>query len=273
MQAGWLNLVLQLTNRIYIRKQDLFKASGLSAVGIVFALIGLEIYLAFVSLPLYLSLRPQKVAAWFSDKKTYDKIVFDFNLRRVLTLTSLGIIALLWAIKLTFIIAVPKVYGPLQLYGVTNFQPLDINNAAQVAAQAQIQTAPTVKSLVKPELKSVTKISSGNYVFAGLGKPGTTVTLLISDQQVAVNYGDVGQDGKWQIEHDQKLFKLSDGNHAILMYSYDNNLKVRSEMTDSVYFKVSSSWVDVLVRDVDVLANWSVVLIIILGIVLTILTI
>src|SRR3989338_217927 len=116
MRTFWLNLIIKLTSRVYARKQELIYANGLRAAGIVFSLIGLEIYLAFVSLPLYISLRPRKVEAFFSEKKLYGQVVFDFNLRQVLTLTSLGIIALLWALKLTFILAVPRVYGPLPLY-------------------------------------------------------------------------------------------------------------------------------------------------------------
>lgn len=273
MQAGWLNIVLQLTNRIYAHKQELLRVGGVSAVGIVFVLIGLEIYLAIVSIPLYLSMRPQKVAAFFGEQKTYSQVVFDFNLRRVLTLTSLGIIFLLWAIKLVFIVAVPRVYGPLQLYRVTNFQPINLVDKAIVEADTNIQTAPVVKSLQKPELKMVNKIKNGNYVFSGIGKPSATVAILLADTQVVANYGDVDKDGKWQIEHDQASFRLSDGNHGVIAFSYDKNLKARSEVTDAVYFKVATTWVDAVVRDIDILANWSITLIIGLGIVLTVLTI
>jgi hypothetical protein len=272
MKNRWLNLVLLLTNRIYSKKQLVIRETGLGAVNNIFQLIVLEIILALISFPLYISLRTASVTAFLVEKGSYAKVDFDYNLRRVLTLTGVGIIALVWAAKLALIILLPKVYGPLPLYMVTDFRPADILSQQLVAAETGIQTARIMKSMPKPEVTGVTKLKGGDYAFLGNGQPNSTVILLLSDKQTAIYSGETDKNGKWEIGYSQSKFKLGPGNHSVIVFGYDSKLGVRSETGLEQFFKVQTSWMDSLVANVDVLANWSVVLIILLGVFLTFLT-
>ncbi|EKD43771.1 MAG: hypothetical protein ACD_72C00123G0004 [uncultured bacterium] len=272
MKNKWLNLVLLLTNQIYQKKQLVIGQTGLGAVGNIFTLILLETVLAIISLPLYISLRTGSVTAFFAEKGSYAKVNFDYNLRRVITLTGVIIIALIWATKLALIVALPKVYGPLPLYAVTDFRPADILSKDLVATETGIQTARIMKSMFKPQITGVNKLKGGNYTFLGIGQPNSTVILLLTDKQTAIYSGQTDKNGQWQIDYLASKFKLSAGNHSVIVFGYDAKLGVRSETGLEQFFKVQTSWLESFTSNVDVLANWSVVIIILLGVFLTFLT-
>ncbi|MFA6228505.1 MAG: hypothetical protein WC668_04990 [Patescibacteria group bacterium] len=272
MKNKWLNLVLLLTNRIYNRKQLIVGQTGLEAVYNIFLLFFWEIFLAVTSLPLYLTLKSRDVTAYFADQGSYAQVNFDYNLRRILTVTGVGVIALVWLAKLLIIVLTPTVFGPLQLYSVGDLQPADITQQELVAADTGIQTARVVNTMARPELRQVKKIRGGNYVFSGVGQPLATVVLLLSDQQTAVYTADADSAGNWRIEQLQSNFRLSEGNHSVLVFSYNQQQGTRSETAPTQYFKVTSTWFDLIAKNIDSLANWSVIIIILLGIFLTILT-
>ena len=119
MKTKWLNFVLLLTNRIYARKQNILTLTGIQTVGGILVLILLEIILAIVSLPIYLTTKSDGVVAYFEEKGGYEKVAFDYNLRRILTMTGVGVILLIWLIKLLLIISVSSIFGPLKLYQVS----------------------------------------------------------------------------------------------------------------------------------------------------------
>lgn len=272
MKDKWLNLVLLLTNRIYNRKQLIVGQTGLGAVYNIFLLFLWELALAVVSFPLYLTLKSRDVTAYFADKGAYAQVNFDYNLRRVLTVTGVAIIALIWLVKLLIIIFTPTVFGPLQLYSVANLQPSDITQKSLAAADTGIQTARVVTTIARPQLQEVKKVQGGDYTFSGIGQPHFTVVLLLSDKQTAVYTADIDGQGKWQINQSQNNFRLSEGNHSVLVFNYDAKQGIRSEAAPAQYFKVTTSWFDLATKNIDSLANWSVVIIILLGIFLTILT-
>ena len=272
MKTKWLNLVLLLTNKIYQKKQLIVGQTGLGAVSTILTLIIYEIFLGLLSLPLYLSLKTASVTAFFVEKGAYAKIDFDYSLRRILTLTGVGMIDIIWAVKLSLILVLPPVYGPMPLYTIKDFRQLDLLEQDLAIVDTAIQTARVVKTIQKPELTMVKKVSGGNYIFYGKGQPNTQIVLFLSDKQTAIYTSDVDKRGDWQIDYSQSKFKLSPGNHSVVVFGYDKNLGVRSESGLEQFFKVSVSWVDNLINNVDVLANWSVVIIIFVGVFLTILT-
>lgn len=273
MKNRWLNLVLFLTNRVYNIKQQVIGRAGIGAIFKIFNLIILEIVLGFVSLPLYIGLKSGGVTAFFSEKGTYEKVSFDYNLRRVLTLTGAGIFAAIWATKLALILFLPSVYGPMQLYSISNFEAADIAGQNLAAQEIGIQTARVLESMPRPEIAGVKKSRGGDYTFFGKAKKDSMVVLLLSDQQTAVYSAEVGNDGEWEISHSQKDFRLREGNHSVIVFGYDKNLDVRSQAAPEQFFKVTTTWLDSLVKNVDVLANWSIVIILLLGVFLTLLTI
>lgn len=273
MKNKWLNLVLFLTNRIYKRKQLVIEQIGFQAINNSIILIFEEMALGLISLPLYLALSPEKVVAYFTEKGSYAKVNFDYNLRRILTVSGVGAVAFIWALKLLLILAFPSVYGPLQLYSVSNLQAVDVLSQNLVTTETGIQTARIINTMPKPVLSNVKKVKGGDYDFTGKGQPNTSVVLLLSDISTVIYTADIDKNGDWTISHQQKNFKLSDGNHSVVIFGYDSKLGVRSETAPEQFFKVSSSWFDYLVKNIDSVANWSVVIIILAGTFLIFLTI
>ncbi|MFA6194993.1 MAG: hypothetical protein WC719_04700 [Patescibacteria group bacterium] len=273
MKNSWLNIVLRLTNRIYSRKQLVIGQTGMRAVANIFGLIVMEMALSLISLPLYLALSPEKVMAYFAEKGSYAKVNFDYSLRRILTVTGVGVVAFIWAFKLVLILAFPLVHGPLQLYSVSDLQPVDALSESLITAETGIQTARIVNSMPKPQLAEVRKAKGGNYSFVGQGQPHSTVVLLLTDISTAVYTAVVDKNGVWQIDHSQNNFKLNEGNHSVVIFSYDPKLGTRSEMAPEQFFKATSSWLDRLTKNIDSLANWLVIIIITVGAFLIFLTI
>jgi hypothetical protein len=269
----WLNWVLLLTNRIYNRKQLVIGQAGIGVIYNILALIVQEIFLGIISLPLYLGLRPSGVTAFFSEKGTYKKVSFDYSLRRILTLTGVGIVAIIWAMKLVLIVTLPAIYGPMQLYSISNFNTADILSKDLVASEIGIQSARVVGTIPHPEFTTLIKVKGGSYDFLGKGQPNSTVVLLLSDQQTAVYSTEVDKNGNWRISHQQSAFHLREGNHAVIVFGYDKKLGVRSEAAPEQFFKVTTSWIDLFTKNLDVLANWSAIIILLLGVFLTFLTI
>ena len=177
MRKQWLNIVIYLTNRVYRGKQSVITKTGAAAIAEVFSLILFEIALAIISLPLYVGVKSDTMSAFLAEKGVYEKINFDYAIRRVLTLTGLGIFFFIWALKLGIILAVPVIYGPLQLYHVSELQPVDIVDKALIETETAIQTAGIQESMQRSVLKEVRKTKEGNYIFSGTGKSLATVVL------------------------------------------------------------------------------------------------
>ncbi|MBT3538882.1 hypothetical protein HOF40_03670 [Candidatus Parcubacteria bacterium] len=272
LKARWLNFVLSLTNKIYERKQLILKGVGLGVVTNMGILISQEIFLGFISFPLYLGLRSAKVTAYFEEKGGYSKISFDYNLRRILTLTGAGVIFIIWMIKLLLIIFTPTVFGPLQLYKVSDLRPVDIMESDIVISDTQVQTARVVDKMVVPELTKVDKLRSGNYRFYGTGQVETTVVVFISDIQTVILTGEIDKNGEWEVEFSREDFKLSEGNHQVIAFSFDEKQEIRSNSSPKQYFKARTTFVDKLIKNTDVFINSSIIVVIAVGVLLTVLT-
>ncbi len=272
MKEQWLNLILLLTNKIFTTKQDLLRKTGVKILGVVVTLIGFELVLAIVSLPLYITLRPAHVTAYFEEHGGYAKATFDYGLRRILTLTGVGIVLLFWIIKLLLIVLVPILYGPLTLYRVSDLQPTSIVDQALITAETQIQTARLDSTLPKPELIEVRKKAARDYSFFGTGPAGNMVILLLVGQRTAVFSAPISSDGSWEINHSHEFFDLGEGNQSVLVYTYNQALGTRSDISPEQFFKVTTTWLERLLDNMDRIINWSIVILIILGLFLTLLT-
>ena len=232
-----------------------------------------EVVLLIVSLPLYLTTSTTKVIGFLESKGGYAKIAVDYKLRRVLTLTGVGVVFCLWVVKLMLLLLTPQFYGPLRLYSVSESGPTVLNEQSLEMKDTNMQTARVDNSLVLPTIVGVEKVIGNIYRFSGTGKAGDEVVLYLTGNQNIMYVDVVGSDGKWVIEHAQNDLKLSNGIHSVFAYHYERQNGVRSKTTAENYFKVSSSFFEQLSSNVDNLANWSVILLIILGILLTLLTI
>ncbi len=273
MKERWLTLVLRLTNLIYQRKQSEVGKQGVASVGNITVLMFWEVVLLLVSLPLYLTTSTTKVVGFLESKGGYAKIAVDYRLRRVLTLTGVGVVFLIWVIKFSFLMLTPQLYGPMHLYSVTESGPRILNDQTIVIQDTNMQTAKVNNLLVMPAISGLEKVSGNRYRFFGTGKAGLEVVLFLTGNQNVMYVEKVGTDGKWTIEHSQNDLKLSNGIHSVFAFHYEKDQGVRSKTTAENYFRISSSFGEQLSANMDNLANWLVVLLIILGILLTLLTV
>jgi hypothetical protein len=273
MRGKWLNFILLLTNRIYERKQSIIGRVGLGVLIDILILIFLEILLAVVSLPLYFGVKTSGVLAFFEEKGGYDKISSDYKLRRVLTLTGVSIVFVIWLIKFLLILLTPSVYGPLNLYSLSELEPLDISRRELIIQDTGIQTSKVVNTIEVPTVDIVDRKNANNYVLSGTGKVGETVVLFLVEDRTLMYSSVVDKDGRWSVEHSQKDIKLQDGIHSVFVFHYDKENQVRSISSNEQYFRVKEGFIDNLSRNVDKTANWSVAIFIAIGVFLTFLTI
>lgn len=273
MKERWLTLILRLTNLIYQKKESELGKHGIDSVINIFVLILFETALAVISIPLYLTTSASKTTAFLEEKGGYAKIAVDYNLRRVLTLTGVGVVFILWVIKLSVILLTPSVAGPLQLYSISELEPADIDHKELVLQDTGMQTARVTDFLPTPEIEGVEKTRGNKYSFFGKGEAGSDVVIFLAGRQNLMYSDKVGEDGTWQLEHTQEDFKLSDGIHSVFVFHYDKDQGIRSQTTDEQYFRIKSSVLERATENVDNLANWSVAVIIIVGILVTFLTI
>ncbi|KKQ40556.1 MAG: hypothetical protein US58_C0017G0002 [Candidatus Magasanikbacteria bacterium GW2011_GWA2_37_8] len=273
MKEGWLNLVLKLTNLIYRKRESELGRQGWKSITNVFSLVALEIILMIISLPLYLSISSAKATAYLLDKGEYAKIAVDYKLRRILTLTGVGVIFIIWVIKFSFLMLSPQLYGPLRLYSVVESVPLALNDQTLIIQDTNMQTARVDTSLALPVISSLEEAIGGRYRFSGTGTAGDQIVLFLTGNQNIMYVDKIGVDGKWMVEHSQSDLKLSNGIHSVFAFHYEKDRGARSKTTAENYFRVSSSFLEKLSLSIDNLANWSVVFVVIIGVLLTILTI
>lgn len=272
MKIKWLNLILSLTNKIYSKKKSVIEKVGLGAAGTILDLILLEILLAVVSLPLYFGTKTSGVIAFFREKGGYEKISSDYRLRRVITLSGVTILFVIWLVKYALIILTPAVYGPMQLYSISELDPVEVNRRELVIQDTGMQTARVVETLAIPTINRIDKKNSGEYIFSGTGIPGNTAVLFMVGQKTLMYSDIVGADGKWQLSHLQKDFKLQDGIQSVFALHYDKQASARSKTSSEQYFRVKTSFLEAVSRNIDSVANFTVVFFIAIGIFLTFLT-
>jgi len=268
MKIQWLNSILLLTNRIHGKKQNVIRQSGIKIISDVFALIFLEIALAIISLPLYLGIKTTNVTAYLEKEGGYSKIAFDYSARKILTLTGVSLVLFIWSIKLVLIILIPSIYGPLQLYSISDLKPVDVMSESIPFVGVPIESAIAVKTIPMSKLENIKKVSGGDYIFYGKGEPSLDLVLLLSGKETVIYSEQIGEDGSWQIKHLQERFKLSPGNYSVMTFNYDRNLNVRGDISSEKFFRVEISWLDKLVSNVDILTNWFIAFFIIIGVVL-----
>lgn len=247
-------------------------AEGARVIVSVFVLFCLELILMVVALPLYVGMQPEKAIAYLEKKKGYGEVTFNYSVRRLLSLALFVVLIIFGLVKLSAILLVPRVGGPLELYHVVDLGAAPTSSVALASQSIDIQTATVSKTLPPPQLTLVQHLPNDNYVFSGVAEPGTTEVLFLGQPQPTIYYGTSDQSGHWVITQDSRYFKLSDGNHGVTMFSYDPSSHIRSDFSNTQYFKVAPTWPEILFKLADALLDFVIVAVVIAGVFLTILT-
>jgi len=273
MKERWLNFILLLTNRIYAKKHKLLGGVGIRIFVDIFGLILLELFLTVLSLPLYLGMKTSGVLAFFGDNGGYEKIKTDYKVRRILTLSGVGVIFVIWFIKLLFIVLPPVVYGPLQLYSVSDLEPIEIDRQELITQDTRIQTAEIVSSLGVPKIEAIERDSSDKYLIYGTGTPGQTAVIFLVEDKTLMYSVEIDSGGKWRAEHLQTDYKLKEGIHSVFAFVYDSETGTRSHSSAKQYFRIRDSGLESIFENMDLAINWAVIIFVSIGLFLTFLTI
>jgi len=275
IRVAWTNSILHTTARIFQKKQELKTVHGVRALFIVLALMAAELYLAVISLPLY----------FVATKTTINnEAVKQYQVRRVMTLSVLSIILIIWLIKLTIILFLVFSYNPGEEFQVKE-------SANQVNISPTITTS-IPKALVDnklpiPKILAVNGIRGGVEV-QGVARANEEVVALFTKEPAAVETmagkpvsqsppllyaGKADAKGYFTIVEDNNVFYLPSADYAVSVIAYDPLVNVKSLPSAGVKMSVQEHPVRRVLIFADEALNILAIAFILIGLTVTVLTI
>jgi len=259
MRTSWTNLILHTTALIYRRKESLLVSHAFKAVLDVLFIVVLELFLAFISFPLYLVSKESDLGG----KKQY-------KVRRVISLSLLTTILVVWVLKLIFVVAVPFYFDTRQAFFVSE-------TGGQAAAISSDYLLPNIysvrvdESVLPPTISDALKIQNGRLFLGGKGDPGTSVIMTIRKEATGEQGGvdfyitSVDEAGSWSMGTDKDSARLAPGKYWLQVMSYHPQSNTISALSPIQSFVIGQDWRWVGDR-VDIYLNYTVVTFLILSI-------
>ena len=262
LRSRWTSYILHVTSFITVRKGRLINAHAFRAVGIVVLLIIAEAWLALISLPLYLVAEP------LAERNQETQ---EYKIRRVITLSVVVVIVVVWALKLSIIGAL-RFINPAKPFQVETEQggnEVIIENAALVFPRASVSA-----QMVAPQITYI----EGTYqslTIEGRATPKTVVVAVVTKEGSTFPqlFDQVADDkGLFSIRDNHTIFTLPEGKYTATVSSLDLTHALKSKDSDGVTFFVKSSWQERLFKNADQTLNIIVVVFIAMGIISVVLT-
>ncbi len=256
IRGKWTTLILHTTSYIHAEKEKLLTAQAFSAFGIVIAIIAAELWLALISLPLYLVTAPVGGSAQETGR---------FRQRRIITLSIAIVIFLIWLIKLLFILVL-LFSSPKNRFSIT---PTNTADRAGTILTTEIALSPTDPKLAPPQIQTLEQEFPRRIVVSGTGRPNSTIALYFSHQGGGASLhlfaAAVDGNGAWQIIEDEGRFTLPEGAYAVSAVTFDAARRNKSPATAPITFEVHANLLERVFYLIDPLLNFLVFLFIILG--------
>ena len=251
MRTGWTNLILHTTALVYRRKQNLLVSHSFQSVFDVFVIIFLELFLALISLPLYLVSKESDLGG----KQQY-------KIRRVVSLSLLLSILIIWVLKLIFVVAVPMYFDTRQAFFVAEKSGQSLLTQSEFIL-SDIYNAKTDIAISPPTVDGTLTIDNGRVYIQGKGNIGTDVVVTIKNDRVdnsGVNFyiANVDSSGSWSLGSNGDDARLTPGKYQLQAITYDSQLKARSPLSVVRSFEVGQDWRGAM-DNVDVYLNYIVV--------------
>lgn len=266
IRSSWTNHILHTTAFVARTKAKLETAHAFAAIGLVLALIAAEAWLAFISLPLYLVTR---------QVGTGKKDVHAYGVRRVLTLSILSVIGIIWILKLAIILFLTFSTNPRTAFQVEHTGTREETIAAitveipRAAVDARMP-APTITAVAGTE---------GSIAIIGHARPQETIvaTLVRAGDATTARphlYADTADDtGTFTIREDAGIFSLPTGPYSVQVVAYDGAAGMKSAPSASVQLEVATHPVRQFLGFADHLLNLLAIVFIAVGVLATVLTI
>lgn len=258
-----MNLILRVTVLINNKKQALLSSHAFMSILNVFLIVFLEIFLFFISIPLYLV-----------SKDIGAGTQVQYKIRRVLSLTVLLGILFVWLVKLLFIIGVPLYYDTQQAFFISDIQSGTLLASNYLAPNAYSSSTSSV--MTTPRIVDVERLESGSILISGVGESQTDIVAMIGGDAFEGTkfYIDrVDPFGFWEVTTQGESLRILPGEYWLQVMTYDNALQTKSELSPAYTFNIESSWYSGVVDVLDVFLNYAVLVFLVIGLFLIILLI
>lgn len=252
MRNSWTKQIVHITSYIFRKKKDVATAHGLRAVALIVQILFLEVYLALISLPLYFITRTIQTSK--SGQKAY-------QVRRVITLSTLLVVFSIWSIKF-ITIAASSILGYDTVFEVSDLQRVD---KSIEYISAQIASSPVEQELLPPEILSFDQQSIRQFEIAGIGKPNTYVVIYMErkdnndeDEPIRMLHGQVDEQGMWEVKQNTRYYKLTTGDYQMKGITYDDISKTQSIPSYETIIAVEKDFWTIFFEQLDVIINIAV---------------
>lgn len=266
MRRAWTNHILHLSGFIYSKQQALLTEHGFKIVITVWQLIAAQLWLAIISLPLAIVAKPVI-------GKTNIAGVATYSVRRVLTLTVVTIIAILWLLKLGVV-----------LFGVWQAEEFRIEHRGTRAEPettaayltTRIAAAGEDPHLVAPVLREVNRSNSGVLTVTGSAKANTDILLYVIEAadgvaSTKVYAGTTDNHGTFTITENEDRFSLRAGTYVVEAFAYSRETGLASSASTPMQIAVQDSLMTIFMTYADRILNITTAAVLGFGILLTIL--
>jgi len=253
MKKFWLEKVIHLSSHVYKLKKRLAEVHAVKAFFYIIAVVFFEVLLAIFSFPLYLVQR---------------KGSKSFQFRRVITLSTLGLILMLWVVKLVFALGSSAYIQNKSDEMISQLTDREVQ--IQDVSLINIETASVDESIKTPILTGIRQKDRG-VVFKGQGVPGEEIVLNIFGKVSFVTSGEIKEDGRFEVEYYDNQLKLTGGEYTVLASVYDDGKYSRSVYSNPVNFELKDNFFQQFFAMLDLYLNIFVLCSIAFGLFLTVL--
>lgn len=261
LSSRFTTLILHTSAYINSRKNELLTTHALKAFWIVILLIAAEIFLAVISIPVYLA----------SSKASTSDATAQYKLRRVVTMSLLMGLFIIWLIKLIIIIALSfqqKNLSIKQTQEASQWQPATIQHV--------LSSAPD-KNLSVPTL---TAVGERNGIFNASGKaiPSSWLVITVMKDPATANdhpkmyMGQADAQGNFTVSQDAGAFDLPDSNYLASAQTYNTQSLITSLASPWAKFSTSPTFWEQFLGQFDRWLNILALLVILLALGVTVLT-
>ncbi len=263
MRRYWTNLILHASAKNFDIKRRIASSTSGKSIIYVFAVIFLEIFIAFISFPLYMVSRGE-----FSANKN------QFRIRKIFSITFLFVVLAIWLLKLILIIGMP-VYFDSKQYIITQ----DSQSYETVSDKSfdlpLFYNAKLDQKIPVPVIKNIIVTDGREVIAEGFSKGSTkTVIHIGSYEKIAEASGnslksfvvDNDEHGYWNIRTSPNHFTFNPGNYWIQTTAYEDETAIRSQAGPMNDFEIKQGTYERIAGVLDKYLNYFIIAFIAVGI-------
>ena len=239
MNAPWVNAILHTSAQIQKKKVALATAHSWKSIWLVIFIIALELYLACISIPLYLVASTQKDAKSAPSGQHY-------RVRRVITLSLLTSLGIIWLIKLLLA-------GGF-IYYWSKIPQLQTQDTTVQTNLSHDQLLTINQATVEPDeplvvITNASQLGNGTVVITGKAIPKSNILIYLtrsdsptahdSNNKLTLVTTDADTIGTWQVRLSEYRFNFLPGTYTIQAIWYDAQDTMKSPLSETKTFNIT----------------------------------